>query len=206
MTERASEPVTGLVPEALDPPAARPPAGANRWRVPLSDVRVPPAAVAAAREVLESGWLSSGPRVRGFEEDVAAYVGTRHAVACSSGTAALELAYTALGMGDGDEVAMPSLTFVAGANAARLRGTEPVLCDVRSGDDLTIDPDSLARQITPRTRAVVAMHYGGHPCDPRLLEVAREHGLPVIEDPAHALGAGGAPGPCGSRTWARPSW
>jgi len=171
---------------------------AGGWRVPLSDVRLPAEAIDAAREALASGWLSSGPRVSEFEEDLAAYVGARHAVACSSGTAALELAYAALDLGPGDEVAMPSLTFVAGANAARLRGAEPVFCDVLGEDDLTIDPESLARCVTPRTRAVVLMHYGGRPCVPEALAVARERGLAVIEDAAHALGAEGAPGRCGS--------
>lgn len=168
------------------------------WRVPLSDVRLPAPAIEAAREVLASGWLSSGPRVSAFEEELAAYVGSRFAVACSSGTAALELAYEALDIGRGDEVALPSLTFVAGANAARLRGAEPVLCDVVGEGDLTIDPDSLARQVSPRTRAVVLMHYGGRPCLPETLAVARAHGLAVIEDAAHALGAAGEPGRCGS--------
>jgi dTDP-4-amino-4,6-dideoxygalactose transaminase len=177
------------------PPA---PTSSDRWRVPLSDVRLPEAAVEAAREVLESGWLSSGPRVAAFEEDLAAYVGTRHAIACANGTSALELAYWALGIGAGDEVAMPSLTFVAGANVARIRGAEPVFCDVVGEDDLTIDPDSLARQAGPRTKAVVLMHYGGHPCRPEVIAVARERGLAVIEDAAHALGAAGAPGRCGA--------
>ena len=172
---------------------------AHGWRVPLSDVRLPDRALDAARETLRSGWLSSGPRVRQFERDVAEYVGVGHAVACSSGTAALELAYEVLDLGPGDEVAMPSLTFVAGANAARLRGIEPVLCDVIGRDDLTLDPDSLARQVTPATRAVVLMHYGGHPCVPETVAVARERGLAVIEDAAHALGAAGEPGSCG--TW-----
>ena len=169
------------------------------WRVPLSDVRLPAAGVEAARDVLASGWLSSGPRVAEFEEAVAAYVGTRHAVACSSGTAALELAYAVLDLGPGDEILMPSLSFVAGANAARLRGAEPVFCDVVGEKDLTIDAGSLARQVTPRTKAVVLMHYGGRPCLPEALEAARGRGLRVIEDAAHALGAEGAPGRCG--TW-----
>ena len=197
MTERdAPEAPPGL---ELDPPAAPPLPGTDRWRVPLSDVRLSAAVVDTAREALESGWLSSGPRVREFEEAMASYVGTRHAVACSSGTAALELAYAALELGEGDEIAMPSLTFVAGANGARLRGAEPVLCDVIGDDDLTIDPDSIRRQTSDRTRAVVVMHYGGHPCRSDVLDAAREEGLVVIEDAAHALGADGLPGTCG--TW-----
>ena len=174
------------------------PATDSRWEVPLSDVRLPPEAIAAAREVLESGWLSSGPRVARFEDDVAAYVGTAHAVACSSGTAALELAYVALGVRPGDEIVMPSLTFVAGANAARLRGATPVFADVIGADDLTIDPESIERCITPRTKAVVVMHYGGHSCRQEAVDVARGHGAALIEDAAHALGGAGALGPCGS--------
>lgn len=171
---------------------------ARAWRVPLSDLRLPAEAIEAARRVLVSGWLSSGPRVSEFERAVADYVGTEHAVACSSGTAAIELAYAALGLERGDEVAMPSLSFVAGANVARLRGLEPVFCDVVSDQDLTIDPGSLERQVTDRTRAVVLMHYGGHPCSGEVLAAARRSGLRVIEDAAHALGAEGGPGHCGS--------
>lgn len=169
------------------------------WAVPLSDVRLPAEAIAAAREVLESGWLSSGPQVARFEQELAAYVGTEHAVACSSGTAALELAYAALGVRPGDEIVMPSLTFVAGANAARLRGAVPVFADVIGADDLTIDPDSLERCITPRTKAVVIMHYGGYACRPEAVAVARENDVALIEDAAHALGAVGELGSCG--TW-----
>jgi dTDP-4-amino-4,6-dideoxygalactose transaminase len=178
------------------PPAST---SSNRWRVPLSDVRLPPAAIEAAREVLASGWLSSGPRVAAFEREVAAYAGARHAVACSSGTAALELAYRVLDLSPGDEVLMPSLTFVAGANTARLRGVEPVLCDVVGEDDLTIDAGSIRRQATDRARAVVLMHYGGHPCRPEAVATARELGLSVVEDAAHALGAEGEGGPCGAQ-------
>ena len=197
MSEGNAAGSTGPAPQD-DPPAIDRLPGADRWLVPVSDVRIPHAAVAAARDVLESGWLSSGPRVSAFEEELAAYVGRRHAVACSSATAALELAYAALGLGEGDEIVMPSLTFVAGANVARLRGAEPVFCDVGGDDDLTLDPDSLERVISSRTRAVVLMHYGGHPCLPEVVSVAREHGLAVIEDAAHALGAHGTLGPCGS--------
>lgn len=197
MSGATGDSAAGAAPQ-MDPPAAERLPGTDRWRVPLSDVRIPPAAVAAARDVLESGWLSSGPRVSAFEEELAAYVGRRHAVACSSATAALELAYAALGLGEGDEIVMPSLTFVAGANIARLRGAEPVFCDVVGDDDLTLDPESLERLVTARTKAVVVMHYGGHPCLPEVLSAARARGLPVIEDAAHALGAHGAPGPCGS--------
>ena len=162
---------------------------AQRWSVSLSDVRLSPQAVAAARETLESGWLSGGPRVAEFERAFAEYVGCRHAIACSSGTAALHLGYGALGVGPGDEVVMPALNFVAAANVAVLCGARPVFADIVSEDDLTLDPESVARLIGPRTRAIVAMHYGGHPCSERVFEVGRRAGIPVIEDAAHAPGA-----------------
>jgi dTDP-4-amino-4,6-dideoxygalactose transaminase len=166
--------------------------------VPLSDVRLPREAVDAASEVLRSGWLSSGPRVERFEADLARYVGTPHAVACSSGTAALQLAVTALGIGAGDEVVMPSLTFVAAANAVRLVGARPVFADVKGEDDLTLDPDAAEAAIGPRTRAILPVHYGGWPCDPALRELADSHRLALVEDAAHALGAEAGPGRCGS--------
>lgn len=168
------------------------------WEVPLSDVRLPPEAIRAATEVLESGWLTSGPRVAEFEEAVAAYVGRAHAVACSSGTAALLLAFGALGLRRGDEVAMPSLSFVAQANAAHHVGARCAFVDVAGGDDLGIAADALERVLTHRIRAVVVMHYGGHPCDPAVIELARDHGVAVVEDAAHALGAATSAGSCGA--------
>lgn len=168
------------------------------WEVPLSDVRLPPEAIAAARDTLAGGWLSQGPQVEGFEEEFAALAGTRHAVACASGTGALELAIGALELGPGDEVVMPSLTFVAAANAVRLAGALPVFADVRGADDLTLDPDALAGAIGPATRAVIPMDYGGYPCDPEVYAVAAEAGLAVVEDAAHAVGAHNTHGACGS--------
>ncbi len=168
------------------------------WRIPLSEVRLEPQAVAAVTAVLEGGWLSSGPRVEQFEADICAYLGCRHAIACASGTAALELAYDALGIGSGDEVVMPSLNFVAAANLAARRGAHPVLADVVAEDDLTIDAASVGQLIGDRTRAIVVMHYGGHPCREDVLAVAAAAGVPVIEDAAHALGARSSGGACGT--------
>ena len=175
--------------------------GARRettWAVPLSDVRLPSDAVAAATDTLASGWLSSGPMVERFERAFADYVGTRHAVACSSGTAALQLAYSAIGVRPGDEVIMAALNFVAAANVAVFAGARPVLGDIAGEDDLTVDPDSVAALIGPRTRAVVAMHYGGHPCSVGLAEVARAAGVPLIEDASHAPGAEAGGRRCGT--------
>jgi dTDP-4-amino-4,6-dideoxygalactose transaminase len=170
----------------------------REWRVPLADVKLEPDAIAAVASVLNSGWLSSGPLVERFEAEFAAYVGCRHAVACASGTAAIELSYDALGIGSGDEVIMPSLNFVAAANLAARRGAHPVLADVAAEDDLTIDPASLRGLVTARTRAVVAMHYGGYPCRSEVFDLAEAAGIPVIEDAAHAAGARSDRGNCGS--------
>jgi dTDP-4-amino-4,6-dideoxygalactose transaminase len=169
------------------------------WRVPLTEVRLPPEAIRAAAEALESGWLSSGPRVAEFEAAFANHAGCAFALATSSGTAAIQLAYAALGIRPGDEVVMPALTFVASANAAVLAGARPVFADVVGADDLTVDPDSVASRISRRTKAIVAMHYGGYPCSPALVDLAHRHGVALIEDAAHAIGAGSeVAGPCGS--------
>jgi dTDP-4-amino-4,6-dideoxygalactose transaminase len=160
------------------------------WRVPLSDIEVDDELTAAVEETLRSGWWSMGPRVAEFEEAFAAYVGVRHAFAVSSGTSALHLALAACGCGPGDEVIVPSLTFVAAANTVRHAGAEPVFCDVRGEEDLNLDVASVEAAIGPATKAIAVLHYGGHPCDmDGVLELAREHGLVVVEDAAHALGA-----------------
>jgi UDP-4-amino-4,6-dideoxy-N-acetyl-beta-L-altrosamine transaminase len=145
--------------------------------------------VAAVAEVLRGEWLTTGPKIREFEEAVAAYVGARYAVAVSSGTAALHAACFAAGIGPGDEVITTPLTFAASANCVLYAGAEPVFADV---DPVTgnIDPEDVARKVTPRTRAIIPVHLAGHPCDlDGLHAIARRHGLVVIEDAAHALGA-----------------
>jgi perosamine synthetase len=145
--------------------------------------------VQAVVETLRSDWLTTGPRVDAFERALAATVGARHAVAVSSGTAALHAAAFAAGVGPGDEVVVPALTFAASANAALYRGATPVFADVRA-DTLTVDADDVLRRITPRTRALVAVDYAGQPADlDRLAELAVAHGLALIDDAAHALGA-----------------
>ena len=162
----------------------------SEWRVPLTDVVVPEQDVQAVLECLQSGWLTMGPRTRAFEEALAGYVGSAHAVAVSSGTAALHLACLAAGIGAGDEVIVPAFTFVASASAPRYAGAEPVLCDVRSPHDFNIDPEDVERRITPRTRAIVAVHFCGYPADVGALRaLCDEHGLVLIEDCAQAIGA-----------------
>lgn len=162
----------------------------SNWKVPLADVDLDEAEREAVLSVLESKWLTMGAVTAAFEAAFARAVGAAHAVAVSSGTAALHIAATLAGLGPGDEVLTPSLTFVASVNAMVYTGARPVFVDVRSLDDWTIDPDDARRKTTPRTRAVVAVHYGGHLCDMSAMqELARERSLTVIEDAAHAPGA-----------------
>ncbi|MEU7576104.1 DegT/DnrJ/EryC1/StrS aminotransferase family protein [Streptomyces sp. NPDC041068] len=145
------------------------------------------AEIDAVTAVLRSGWLSAGPVTEDFEGKYAAALGVQSAVAVSNGTAALHLAVLALGLGPGDEVVLPSLSFVSAAATVALSGATPVFADVTGPHDLCVDPVDVARRITPRTRAIVAMHYGGHAADlTALAELARAHGLALIEDCAHA--------------------
>ncbi|MEC3976918.1 DegT/DnrJ/EryC1/StrS family aminotransferase [Amycolatopsis sp. H20-H5] len=157
------------------------------WKITFADNTIGEPEIEAVTEVLRSRWLSAGPRTREFEREFAAAHGVEDAVAVNSGTAALHLAVLALGLGPGDEVIVPSLSFVASAAVTALQGATPVFADVRSEVDLTIDPADVCALITPRTRAIVGMHYGGYPADlVALQEIAREHGVRLIEDAAHA--------------------
>jgi perosamine synthetase len=139
---------------------------------------------------LRSGWISSrGPHVREFEERFAGYLGVRHAVAVTSGTAALHLACAALGLGPGDEVIVPAFTMIAPAFAVCYTGAAPVFCD-SSRDTWTIDPGLIEERITPRTRAIMAAHVYGHPCDmDAIADLARRRNLMVIEDAAEGIGS-----------------
>jgi dTDP-4-amino-4,6-dideoxygalactose transaminase len=144
---------------------------------------------AAVLAVLRSGRLVQGERVAEFEQAVARAIGVRHAVAVSSGTAALVVALQAHGIGAGDEVIVPAFTFGASGNAVLLAGARPVLVDIRP-DDYNIDPERVAAAVTPKARAVVVVHLYGHPCDMTAIDaVAQQHGLVVIEDACQALGA-----------------
>jgi perosamine synthetase len=145
--------------------------------------------IAAVVEVLRGDWLTTGPTVGKFETAFAEFVGAGHAVAVTNGTAALHLAMLAAGIGPGDEVIVPALTFAASANCARYVGATVVFADVRA-DTLTIDVEHAASLITPRTRAIVAVDYAGQPCDlAELSALADRHGLVIIEDACHAPGA-----------------
>ncbi len=147
------------------------------------------AEIQAVEETLRSGWLTTGPKVKQFEESFARYVGCRHAVAVNSGTAALHLALTAVGVKKGDEVIVPTMTFAATAEVVLYFRAWPVLVDCQP-DTLNIDPDQLEKAISPATRAIMPVHFGGRPCNmKRILEIARTYNLAVIEDAAHALPA-----------------
>jgi len=144
----------------------------------------------AVAECLRSGWLTMGPRTQAFEQALAEFTGAPHAIAVSSGTAALQLACVALRLGPGDEVIVPAFTFSATAHAVRFAGATPVLCDVVSAQAPHIDPADVERRITPRTRAVIAVHVFGHPADlTPLRALCDAHGLALIEDAAQAFGA-----------------
>lgn len=145
--------------------------------------------IAEVAEAIRSGWLTTGPRVKRFEQEFAAYVGARHAVALNSGTAALHLALEALGVRPGDEVIVPAMTFAASAEVVFYCGARPVLADCRR-DTLNLDAGELERRVTEQTRAVIPVHMAGQPCEMGpLLEVARRCGVRVVEDAAHALPA-----------------
>lgn len=162
---------------------------APSWRVPLADVVISEEDLAAVADVYRSGWLSQGPRTREFEEAIEAYTGAPHAVAVANCTAALHLIALAADLGLGDEVIVPSLTFVATPNSIAYAGATPVFADVVSPTEPWLDPDSVAARITSRTRAIFCMQYGGHPGESLALrELAERHGLRLLEDSAHALG------------------
>jgi dTDP-4-amino-4,6-dideoxygalactose transaminase len=157
--------------------------------IPITIPFVGPEEGEAARAVVVSGWLTQGPQVEKFERSVADYCGTAHAVAVSNCTTALHLALAALGIGPGDEVICPSLSFIASANAIRHTGATPVFAEI---DPLTynLDPEAAQAAITPRTRAIMPVHQIGLPADlDRFLEIGRRHGLPLIEDAACAIGS-----------------
>ena len=162
------------------------------WTIPLSDLDYDVREEQAVQAVLASRWLTMGPQTAAFEHAFAAAHAGAHAVAVSSGTAALYLALRSLGVGPGHEVVLPSLTFVATAHAVLQCGAVPVLTDVTSIESPLLDPADVARKITPATRALLPVHYGGALCDmPALRSLADAHGLVVVEDAAHAAGTPG---------------
>ncbi len=159
-------------------------------RLPVMEPEVSGNELNYIMECIKTNWLSSqGPFVRRFEQEFGHYVGSPHAVAVCNGAAALHLALIALGVGPGDEVIVPDLTFAASVNAVLHAGATPVLVDV-TRDTWTLDPKGVARAITSQTKAIMPVHLYGQPCEMEaLMALARNHGLLVIEDAAEALGA-----------------
>lgn len=144
--------------------------------------------IAAVVEVLRSDWLTTGPKVAQFEQAVADFVGGSHAVAVASGTAALHAVMHAIGIGPGDEVIVPAMTFAATANSVVFQGGTPVFADVEP-ETLLIDPDDVEKRISARTKAIVAVDYAGQPCDYNVLGViAKKHRLALVADACHSLG------------------
>ena len=155
--------------------------------LPFHRALIGPEEVSAVVEVLQSGWLTTGPRVKQFESAFANYTGAAHAIAVSSCTAALHLALAAIGLQENDEVILPTMTFAASGEAVLYFRARPVLVDC-SGDSFHMDPSRIADAITPRTRAILPVHYSGFASDmDAILEIARRRNLKVIEDAAHSF-------------------
>lgn len=158
--------------------------------IPISQPKISQREINYVTDAVRSGWVSSlGAYVDKFEEGFAAFCGTNHAVSVGNGTVGLHLAMKVLGIGPGDEVIVPNLTFVATANTVVTAGATPVMVDVRP-DTYCIDPDAIAAAITKNTKAIIPVHLYGHPADmPAIMDLARQRGLYVIEDAAEAHGA-----------------
>lgn len=159
------------------------------WNIPLSDLDYGQEEMDAVARVLRSKWLSMGPEVESFETEFAAMQGVKYALAVSSATAGLHLAFLAAEIEPGDEVIQPALNFVAAANMTIASGATPVFADIINLAEPTIDPADVERLISPRTKAVVVMHYGGNLCRmAELLSLCRKRNISLIEDACHAVG------------------
>jgi len=160
------------------------------WKVTLFKLNYDDAEINAVVDTIKSNWLTMGQRTIDFEEAFARELGhDTHCVAVSNGTAALHIAVLAAGVKPGDEVIVPSLTFIADLNAVRVSGAEVVLADITSMSDWAMDPADIEKKITPRTKAVLIVHYAGYACDmDAIVAICQKHKLPLIEDCAHAPG------------------
>ncbi len=160
------------------------------WRIPLADVNLGEEEVSAVTSVLRSRWLTMGAVTQEFEEAFKDYSGAKYALAVTNATTALHMACLAAGLKSGDEVILPSLTFVATANAICYTGATPIFAEICGENNLNISVKSIESKITSKTRAIMVVHYGGYACDmPEIMRIADAHGLTVIEDAAHASGS-----------------
>ncbi len=154
--------------------------------IPLAKPFYDKAEVEAASRILSSDWLISGPETEAFENEFASLVGAKHAIAVNSGSSALLVAQSAIGISTGDEVIVPNMTFVSTASAAMYLGARPVFCDITM-DDYGLDPERLEACITTHTKAILPVHYAGQSARmDSILEIAARHGIPVIEDAAES--------------------
>jgi len=156
------------------------------YKIPLFELNFDEAEEQAVLETIRSKWLSTGPKTAEFENNFASALGVKHSVATSNCTVALHLALIVAGIKEGDEVICPSLTFVATVNAIRYLNAIPVFSDISSFEEPTIDPDNIKRCITPRTKVIIVMHYGGFACNMQAInDLAEQYNLKVIEDACH---------------------
>ncbi len=161
-----------------------------KWKVTLSDLNFDQREQKAVERVIKSRWLTMGETVERLERDFSDFIGIKHAIAVSSGTAALHLAMRVLEIEAGDEVIVPSLSFVASSNAILYVGAKPVFVDITGWDDFNLSCEDLKKKINPKTKAIVVVHYGGYVADmEEIKRVARKYKLFIIEDAAHAIGA-----------------
>ena len=157
------------------------------YKIPLFDLNYGQDEINAFKQCVDDNWISIGPKCTKFEEAFAKMLGAKHAVSCDNCTNALFMSLMALGVGRGDEVLVPSLTFAATVNCVKYVGAKPVFVDVVSETDLHFDPKDAARKITSRTKAMIPMQYAGFPCDmDAIMRLAKKHGLHVVEDACHA--------------------
>ena len=161
------------------------------WKIQLHKINYDEREYQAVKEVLDSGWITISQKTNDFEAAFAAFLGyDTQCLAVSNATAALHMALLVCGIGEGDEVITPSLTFIADQNVTRMVGAENVLADITSMEDWSMDPDDIEAKITPKTKAVMIVHYAGFACDmERIADLCRRRNLPLIEDCAHTPGA-----------------
>ncbi|MCM8832211.1 MAG: UDP-4-amino-4,6-dideoxy-N-acetyl-beta-L-altrosamine transaminase [Candidatus Omnitrophica bacterium] len=161
----------------------------TNMRIPYGHHHIDESDIKEVVKALKSNWITQGPKIKEFENALCEYTGSKYAVAVSSGTAALHMACLAAGVKEGDEVITSPITFVASANCVLYCGGRPVFTDIQE-DTVNIDPEEIKKKINKKTKAIIPVHFAGHPCDlEEIYKIAKENNLIVIEDACHALGA-----------------
>lgn len=160
----------------------------RKYFLPLAKPIIEKQEINAVVDVLKSGWLTTGPKVKEFEENMQKYLGCKKAIGLTSCTGGLHIALAALGIGPGDEVIVPTYTFVTSSHVVAWLGAKPVLVDVEK-DTFNIDPEKIERAVTDKTKAIMPVHFAGHACEmDSIMKIAKKHNLFVVEDAAHAIG------------------